>query len=180
MHTPKPRVFGAAVLDVVSVRRRGEEDASNSGDTSSVSSSLVVEPAFIVFQNDQEKLRVQKLFQFALDGIERAFAVKAPKATTTGSENYLGVAHCASEGEVVHGWLTASKSILLLATEKREEEEEEEKVAEEESSMIKTKFRAMESVVAKWRMNPLLNDETGKSEVVRKALANAAGIRDVF
>ena len=26
MHTPKPRVFGAAVLDVVSVRRRGEED----------------------------------------------------------------------------------------------------------------------------------------------------------
>ena len=188
MHTPKPRVFGAAVLDVVSVRRRGEEDASNSGDTSSVSSSLVVEPAFIVFQNDQEsesssssKLRVQKLFQFALDGIERAFAVKAPKATTTGSENYLGVAHCASEGEVVHGWLTASKSILLLATEKREEEEEEkEKVAEEESSMIKTKFRAMESVVARWRMNPLLNEETGKSEVVRKALANAAGMRDAF
>ena len=178
MHTPKPRVFGAAVLDVVSVRRRGEEDASNSGDTSSVSSSLVVEPAFIVFQNEESKLRVQKLFQFALDGIERAFALKAPKAM--GNENYLGVAHCASEGEVVHGWLTASKSILLLATEKREEEEEEEKVAEEESSMIKTKFRAMESVVAKWRMNPLLNDETGKSEVVRKALANAAGIRDVF
>ena len=116
-----------------------------------------------------------------LDGIERAFAVKAPKATTTGSENYLGVAHCASEGEVVHGWLTASKSILLLATEKREEEEEEkEKVAEEESSMIKTKFRAMESVVARWRMNPLLNEETGKSEVVRKALANAAGMRDAF
>ena len=113
-----------------------------------------------------------------LDGIERAFALKAPKAM--GNENYLGVAHCASEGEVVHGWLTASKSVLLLATEKREEEEEEEKVAEEESSMIKTKFRAMESVVAKWRMNPLLNDETGKSEVVRKALANAAGIRDVF
>ena len=183
MHTPKPRVFGAAVLDVVSVRRRGEEDASNSGDTSSVSSSLVVEPAFIVFQNDESsssKLRVQKLFQFALDGIERAFAVKAPKATTTGSENYLGVAHCASEGEVVHGWLTASKSILLLATEKREEEEEKEKVAEEESSMIKTKFRAMESVVARWRMNPLLNEETGKSEVVRKALANAAGMRDAF
>ena len=182
MHTPKPRVFGAAVLDVVSVRRRGEEDASNSGDTSSVSSSLVVEPAFIVFQNEESKLRVQKLFQFALDGIERAFAVKAPKATTTGSENYLGVAHCASEGEVVHGWLTASKSILLLATEKREEEEEEEKekVAEEESSMIKTKFRAMESVVARWRMNPLLNEETGKSEVVRKALANAAGMRDAF
>ena len=183
LHNP-PRVFGAAVLDV-----RRVEDASKSGDTivssSSSLSSLVVEPAFILSQNDGEesstKLRVQKLFQFALDGIERAFAVKAPKATTTGSENYLGVAHCASEGEVVHGWLTASKSILLLATEKREEEEEEkEKVAEEESSMIKTKFRAMESVVAKWRMNPLLNDETGKSEVVRKALANAAGIRDVF
>ena len=174
-----PRVFGAAVLDVVSVRRG--KDASKSGDTISSSSlsSLVVEPAFILSQNGEEsKLRVQKLFQFALDGIERAVAVKAPKAM--GSENYLGVAHCTSEGEVVHGWLTASKSILLLATEKREEEEEEEKVAEEESSMIKTKFRAMESVVAKWRMNPLLNDETGKSEVVRKALANAAGIRDVF
>ena len=180
LHNP-PRVFGAAVLDV-----RRVEDASKSGDTivSSWSSlsSLTVEPAFILSQNDGEesstKLRVQKLFQFALDGIERAFALKAPKAM--GNENYLGVAHCASEGEVVHGWLTASKSILLLATEKREEEEEEEKVAEEESSMIKTKFRAMESVVAKWRMNPLLNDETGKSEVVRKALANAAGIRDVF
>ena len=46
-------------------------------------------------------------------------------------------------------------------------------MAEEESSMIKTKFRAMESVVARWRMNPLLNEETGKSEVV-EALANAA------
>ena len=101
MHTPKPRVFGAAVLDVVSVRRRGEEDASNIGDTLSVSSSLVVEPAFIVFQNEESKLRVQKLFQFALDGIERAFAVKAPKATTTGSENYLGVAHCASDRKSV-------------------------------------------------------------------------------
>ena len=51
-----------------------------------MSSSLVVEPAFIVFQNEESKLRVQKLFQFALDGIERAFAVKAPKATMTGSE----------------------------------------------------------------------------------------------
>ena len=182
MHTPKPRVFGAAVLDV-----RRVEDASKSGDTivssSSSLSSLVVEPAFILSQNDGEesstKLRVQKLFLFALDGIERAFALKAPKAM--GNENYLGVAHCASEGEVVHGWLTASKSILLLATEKREEEEEEkEKVAEEESSMIKTKFRAMESVVARWRMNPLLNEETGKMEVVRKALANAAGMRDAF
>ena len=182
LHNP-PRVFGAAVLDV-----RRVEDASKSGDTivsssSSSLSSLVVEPAFILSQNDGEesstKLRVQKLFQFALDGIERAFALKAPKAM--GNENYLGVVHCASEGEVVHGWLTASKSILLLATEKREEEEEEkEKVAEEESSMIKTKFRAMESVVARWRMNPLLNEETGKSEVVRKALANAAGMRDAF
>ena len=122
LHNP-PRVFGAAVLDV-----RRVEDASKSGDTivssSSSLSSLVVEPAFILSQNDGEesstKLRVQKLFQFALDGIERAFALKAPKAM--GNENYLGVAHCASEGEVVHGWLTASKSILLLATEKREEE----------------------------------------------------------
>ena len=47
MHTPKPRVFGAAVLDVISVRRRGEEDASNSGDTSSGAAPLVVEPAFV-------------------------------------------------------------------------------------------------------------------------------------
>ena len=125
MHTPKPRVFGAAVLDVISVRRRGEEDASNSGDTSSVSSSLVVEPRSLC-SNEESNARSETV-PFALDGIERAFAVKAPKATTTGSENYLGVAHCASEGEVVHGWLTASKSILLLATEKREEEERKRK-----------------------------------------------------
>lgn len=181
-------VLGAAALDLL---------ASSSDDASMVTQSNVVKDnaffAFpiLVFPNAngnasscaRKRNAVEKLFRCALDGVQRALSRKKSKNGSSdglvvgGGANYLGAAHASHGGEVVHAWLTASRTVLLLAVSSSESE------ADEDEEFVARTFRAMERELTRARMNPFggnggglsdeREDEGGRLERCRRAIANA-------
>ena len=183
-----PSVLGAAALDLL---------ASSSDDASMVTQSNVVKDnafnfAFpiLVFPNANDgnasswkRNAVEKLFRCALDGVQRALSRKKSKSGSSdglvgGGANYLGAAHASHGGEVVHAWLTASRTVLLLAVLLSSESE-----ADEDEEFVARTFRAMERELTRARMNPFggnggglsdeREDEGGRLERCRRAIANA-------
>ena len=182
-------VLGAAALDLL---------ASSSDDASMVTQSNVVKDnafnfAFpiLVFPNANDgnasswkRNAVEKLFRCALDGVQRALSRKKSKSGSSdglvggGGANYLGAAHASHGGEVVHAWLTASRTVLLLAVLLSSESE-----ADEDEEFVARTFRAMERELTRARMNPFggnggglsdeREDEGGRLERCRRAIANA-------
>jgi len=187
-----PSVLGAAALDLL---------ASSSDDASMMTQSNVVKDnafnfAFpiLVFPNandgnassscaKRKRNAVEKLFRCALDGVQRALSRKKSKSGSSdglvgGGANYLGAAHASHGGEVVHAWLTASRTVLLLAVVSSSESE-----ADEDEEFVARTFRAMERELTRARMNPFggnggglsdeREDEGGRLERCRRAIANA-------
>ena len=182
-------VLGAAALDLL---------ASSSDDASMMTQSNVVKDnafnfAFpiLVFPNANDgnasswkRNAVEKLFRCALDGVQRALSRKKSKSGSSdglvvgGGANYLGAAHASHGGEVVHAWLTASRTVLLLAVVSSSESE-----ADEDEEFVARTFRAMERELTRARMNPFggnggglsdeREDEGGRLERCRRAIANA-------
>ena len=189
-----PSVLGAAALDLL---------ASSSDDASMVTQSNVVkDDAFnfafpiLVFPNandgnassscaKRKRNAVEKLFRCALDGVQRALSRRKKSKSGSsdglvggGGANYLGAAHASHGGEVVHAWLTASRTVLLLAVVSSSESE-----ADEDEEFVARTFRAMERELTRARMNPFggnggglsdeREDEGGRLERCRRAIANA-------
>ena len=183
-------VLGAAALDLL---------ASSSDDASMVTQSNVVKDnafnfAFpiLVFPNANDgnasswkRNAVEKLFRCALDGVQRALSRRKKSKSGSsdglvggGGANYLGAAHASHGGEVVHAWLTASRTVLLLAVVSSSESE-----ADEDEEFVARTFRAMERELTRARMNPFggnggglsdeREDEGGRLERCRRAIANA-------
>jgi len=185
-------VLGAAALDLL---------ASSSDDASMMMQSNVVKDnafnfAFpiLVFPNandgnasscaKRKRNAVEKLFRCALDGVQRALSRRKKSKSGSsdslvvgGGANYLGAAHASHGGEVVHAWLTASRTVLLLAVVSSESE------ADEDEEFVARTFRAMERELTRARMNPFggnggglsdeREDEGGRLERCRRAIANA-------
>jgi len=192
-----PSVLGAAALDLLAPPRGGGGGggASSSDDASMMTQSNVVKDnAFfsfpiLVFPNANDgnasswkRNAVEKLFRCALDGVQRALSRKKSKSGSSdglvgGGANYLGAAHASHGGEVVHAWLTASRTVLLLAVSSSESE------ADEDEEFVARTFRAMERELTRARMNPFggnggglsdeREDEGGRLERCRRAIANA-------
>jgi hypothetical protein len=127
--------------------------------------------------NDEAARKVEKLFRCALDGAQRALS----NLVGGNANNYLGAAHASHGGEVVHAWLTASRTVLLLALLSESE------AVDEEEKFVAGTFRAMERELARARMNPfggngggLSDDERddggGRLERCRRAMANACRV----
>ena len=183
-------VLGAAALDLL---------ASSSDDASMMMQSNVVKDnafnfAFpiLVFPNANDgnasswkRNAVEKLFRCALDGVQRALSRRKKSKSGSsdslvggGGANYLGAAHASHGGEVVHAWLTASRTVLLLAVVVPSESE-----ADEDEEFVARTFRAMERELTRARMNPFggnggglsdeREDEGGRLERCRRAIANA-------
>jgi len=196
-----PSVLGAAALDLLAPPRGGGGGggASSSSDDASMmtQSNVVKDNAFnfafpiLVFPNANDgnascarkRNAVEKLFRCALDGVQRALSRKKSKSGSSdglvgGGANYLGAAHASHGGEVVHAWLTASRTVLLLAVVSSSESE-----ADEDEEFVARTFRAMERELTRARMNPFggnggglsdeREDEGGRLERCRRAIANA-------
>jgi len=191
-------VLGAAALDLLAPRGGG---ASSSDDASMMMRSNTVKDAFFAFpilvfpakenasKSCARKRAVEKLFRCALDGVQRALSRKKSSGSSDGlvggGANYLGAAHASHGGEVVHAWLTASRTVLLLAVSSQSEESEA--ADEEEEKFVARTFRAMERELTRARMNPFggnggglsdeeRDDEGGRLERCRRALANACRV----
>ena len=198
-----PSVLGAAALDLLAPPRGGGGGgASSSSDDASMvmQSNVVKDNAFnfafpiLVFPNANDgnassscakskRNAVEKLFRCALDGVQRALSRRKKSGGSSdtlvvgGGANYLGAAHASHGGEVVHAWLTASRTVLLLAVSSSESE------ADEDEEFVARTFRAMERELTRARMNPFggnggglsdeREDEGGRLERCRRAIANA-------
>jgi len=184
-----PSVLGAAALDLLAPPRDGG-GASSSDDVKDAFFSFPI----LVFPNandgnassscaKRKRNAVEKLFRCALDGVQRALSRKKSKSGSSdglvgGGANYLGAAHASHGGEVVHAWLTASRTVLLLAVLLSSESE-----ADEDEEFVARTFRAMERELTRARMNPFggnggglsdeREDEGGRLERCRRAIANA-------
>jgi len=197
-----PSVLGAAALDLLAPPRGGGGGGASSSDDASMmtQSNVVKDDAFnfafpiLVFPNandgnassscaKRKRNAVEKLFRCALDGVQRALSRKKSKSGSSdglvgGGANYLGAAHASHGGEVVHAWLTASRTVLLLAVLLSSESE-----ADEDEEFVARTFRAMERELTRARMNPFggnggglsdeREDEGGRLERCRRAIANA-------
>jgi len=193
-----PSVLGAAALDLLAPPRGGGGGGASSSDDASMvtQSNVVKDDAFnfafpiLVFPNANDgnasswkRNAVEKLFRCALDGVQRALSRKKSKSGSSdglvgGGANYLGAAHASHGGEVVHAWLTASRTVLLLAVLLSSESE-----ADEDEEFVARTFRAMERELTRARMNPFggnggglsdeREDEGGRLERCRRAIANA-------
>jgi hypothetical protein len=185
-------VLGAAALDLLAPRGGG---ASSSDDASMMMQSNTVKDAFFAFpilvfpakenasKSCARKRAVEKLFRCALDGVQRALSRKKSSGSSDGlvggGANYLGAAHASHGGEVVHAWLTASRTVLLLAVLSESE-------ADEDEEFVVRTFRAMERELTRARMNPFggngggfsdeREDEGGRLERCRRAIANACKV----
>lgn len=185
-------VLGAAALDLLAPRGGG---ASSSDDASMMMRSNTVKDAFFAFpilvfpakenasKSCARKRAVEKLFRCALDGVQRALSRKKSSGSSDGlvggGANYLGAAHASHGGEVVHAWLTASRTVLLLAVLSESE-------ADEDEEFVVRTFRAMERELTRARMNPFggngggfsdeREDEGGRLERCRRAIANACKV----
>jgi hypothetical protein len=183
-----PSVLGAAALDLLAPPRGG--GASSSDD---VKDAFNFAFPILVFPNANDgnasswkRNAVEKLFRCALDGVQRALSRRKKSKSGSsdgglvggGGANYLGAAHASHGGEVVHAWLTASRTVLLLAVLKSSESE-----ADEDEEFVARTFRAMERELTRARMNPFggnggglsdeREDEGGRLERCRRAIANA-------
>jgi hypothetical protein len=187
-------VLGAAALDLLAPRGGGG-GASSSDDASMMMRSNTVKDAFFAFpilvfpakenasKSCARKRAVEKLFRCALDGVQRALSRKKSSGSSDGlvggGANYLGAAHASHGGEVVHAWLTASRTVLLLAVLSESE-------ADEDEEFVVRTFRAMERELTRARMNPFggngggfsdeREDEGGRLERCRRAIANACKV----
>lgn len=187
-------VLGAAALDLLAPRGGGG-GASSSDDASMMMQSNTVKDAFFAFpilvfpakenasKSCARKRAVEKLFRCALDGVQRALSRKKSSGSSDGlvggGANYLGAAHASHGGEVVHAWLTASRTVLLLAVLSESE-------ADEDEEFVVRTFRAMERELTRARMNPFggngggfsdeREDEGGRLERCRRAIANACKV----
>ena len=185
-------VLGAAALDLLAPRGGG---ASSSDDASMMMQSNTVKDAFFAFpilvfpakenasKSCARKRAVEKLFRCALDGVQRALSRKKSSGSSDGlvggGANYFGAAHASHGGEVVHAWLTASRTVLLLAVLSESE-------ADEDEEFVVRTFRAMERELTRARMNPFggngggfsdeREDEGGRLERCRRAIANACKV----
>ena len=185
-------VLGAAALDLLAPRGGG---ASSSDDASMMMRSNTVKDAFFAFpilvfpakenasKSCARKRAVEKLFRCALDGVQRALSRKKSSGSSDGlvggGANYFGAAHASHGGEVVHAWLTASRTVLLLAVLSESE-------ADEDEEFVVRTFRAMERELTRARMNPFggngggfsdeREDEGGRLERCRRAIANACKV----
>jgi len=187
-----PSVLGAAALDLLAPPRGG--GASSSDD---VKDAFNFAFPILVFPNandgnassscaKRKRNAVEKLFRCALDGVQRALSRRKKSKSGSsdgglvvgGGANYLGAAHASHGGEVVHAWLTASRTVLLLAVVSSSESE-----ADEDEEFVARTFRAMERELTRARMNPFggnggglsdeREDEGGRLERCRRAIANA-------
>ena len=187
-------VLGAAALDLLAPRGGGG-GASSSDDASMMMRSNTVKDAFFAFpilvfpakenasKSCARKRAVEKLFRCALDGVQRALSRKKSSGSSDGlvggGANYFGAAHASHGGEVVHAWLTASRTVLLLAVLSESE-------ADEDEEFVVRTFRAMERELTRARMNPFggngggfsdeREDEGGRLERCRRAIANACKV----
>ena len=196
------KLLGAAALDlelvsrdilrltplVVVVADFKVDDAASSNDDGKRTTTATA--------NISSSSKLDKLFLRAADGVqyallERSKTTRQHHQSMTTTENYVGVVHSSSDGEVVYAWLTASRFVLMLAMTRETEEDDEEE--EEEEFVGRKKFQAMESALTRARMNPFFeeeeekdddddDDERGKEaggkkwESFRRALANAAEV----
>ena len=183
-----PSVLGAAALDLLAPRGGGASSSDDVKDAFNFAFPILVFPN----ANDgnassscakRKRNAVEKLFRCALDGVQRALSRKKSKSGSSdglvgGGANYLGAAHASHGGEVVHAWLTASRTVLLLAVLLSSESE-----ADEDEEFVARTFRAMERELTRARMNPFggnggglsdeREDEGGRLERCRRAIANA-------
>ena len=187
-------VLGAAALDLLAPRGGGG-GASSSDDASMMMRSNTVKDAFFAFpilvfpakenasKSCARKRAVEKLFRCALDGVQRALSRKKSSGSSDGlvggGATSCGAAHASHGGEVVHAWLTASRTVLLLAVLSESE-------ADEDEEFVVRTFRAMERELTRARMNPFggngggfsdeREDEGGRLERCRRAIANACKV----
>ena len=183
-------IIGSAALDLLASPGGGgggSGGASSSSDATKDDAFVFASP-ILVFpggantgngSNDEAARKVEKLFRCALDGAQRALS-SSNLAGGGAAANYLGAAHASHGGEVVHAWLTASRTVLLLALLSESE------AVDEEEKFVAGTFRAMERELARARMNPFggngggLSDERddggGRLERCRRAMANACRV----